>query len=151
MESKICKQCKENKPLTDYDKIGNHIRVMCKKCRRLNVKLKRQNNPVALEKNNACKARIRLRHKQRIVDFLGGKCSICGLVDIPAVYDTHHINPQEKDTLISSLSLCSWESIQEELVKCILVCSNCHRKLHVEQRATLKKKKRSNTGITGLQ
>jgi len=63
------------------------------------------------------------------VELLGGKCSICGLVDNPAVYDFHHRDPKEKDVGISQAK--SWAAIEKELEKCDLVCSNCHRKLHI--------------------
>ena len=45
--------------------------------------------------------------------------------------DFHHINPEEKDFMLSDRNLIlDWNEIKKELDKCILVCSNCHREIH---------------------
>lgn len=46
------------------------------------------------------------------------------------IFDFHHLNPSEKDVDWSKLRLKSDESIKNELNKCVLLCSNCHRKRH---------------------
>ena len=40
----------------------------------------------------------------------------------------HHLDPREKDFAISSK--LSWTVVVEELKKCVLLCSNCHREAH---------------------
>ncbi len=73
----------------------------------------------------------RRRVKLKGIQLMGGKCQGCGLVDHPCVYDFHHKNPSQKDFAISSSGNCrSWDRIKAELKKCILLCSNCHRKEH---------------------
>lgn len=67
--------------------------------------------------------------KQKAVLFLGGKCSICGYNKCLAALDFHHINPDEKEFIITN-RIRSWAKIEKELKKCVLVCSNCHRELH---------------------
>ncbi|MBE0525355.1 MAG: hypothetical protein IH631_00325 [Candidatus Thorarchaeota archaeon] len=46
--------------------------------------------------------------------------------------DLHHVDPKEKDINVSSLlkTRYSWERLMEEANKCVVICSNCHRKLH---------------------
>jgi len=70
--------------------------------------------------------------RRRIVEYLGGKCQRCGLVDDPVVYDCHHLDPAKKDMRVSSLirRTKNWERILVEVDKCVLLCSNCHRKEH---------------------
>ena len=76
----------------------------------------------------------RRRTKIRGVELLGGKCIDCNLVDDPCVYDFHHLDPAQKDFAISTQGRChSWEKIEAELKKCVLLCSNCHRKRHNKQ------------------
>lgn len=67
-----------------------------------------------------------------VIECLGGKCQICGYNRCKTALETHHINPLEKDfTLSFILSSCrSWELIYEEMTKCILLCTNCHREVH---------------------
>lgn len=58
-------------------------------------------------------------------------CLFCG-EDHVACLDFHHIDPNEKEETISAIPKRGWsyERIDKELEKCIVLCSNCHRKLH---------------------
>ena len=49
-----------------------------------------------------------------------------------ATLDFHHDDPAEKDGTVSYLvnSGYSWARIREEIDKCTVLCSNCHRKHH---------------------
>lgn len=42
----------------------------------------------------------------------------------------HHLNPSEKEYDVSVLRAHSMEKIKTEIEKCIVVCFNCHRKIH---------------------
>lgn len=58
-------------------------------------------------------------------------CVSCGESD-PVVIDFHHLNEETKfkgvgDMVQGNYSL---NKIQEEIDKCICLCSNCHRKVH---------------------
>lgn len=44
----------------------------------------------------------------------------------------HHKNPKEKDFKIGSGNTMSWRDYKKEALKCILVCSNCHKEIHSE-------------------
>jgi predicted HNH restriction endonuclease len=48
-----------------------------------------------------------------------------------ACLEFHHIDPKLKEKMISDLlSSHSWERIVTELKKCVVVCRNCHAKIH---------------------
>ncbi|PIZ48257.1 hypothetical protein CO180_03375 [candidate division WWE3 bacterium CG_4_9_14_3_um_filter_41_6] len=69
--------------------------------------------------------------RKEAVYFLGGSCCICGYDKYIGALEFHHIDPNEKEFGLSSRGLTrSWEKIVEELKKCVLVCSNCHREIH---------------------
>lgn len=71
--------------------------------------------------------------KRRGVLALGNKCAICGKMFEDCCYDFHHIEPSEKDFNISSGNTNGardWLRIRDELKKCALLCSNCHRLVH---------------------
>jgi hypothetical protein len=70
--------------------------------------------------------------KEQIIKDLGGKCTICNGVFHSAAFDFHHINPKEKDHSIRHLMWRKKTTRDEELKKCILICSNCHRELHAK-------------------
>ncbi len=58
-------------------------------------------------------------------------CVKCGFFHVDAM-DWHHIDESTKKRGVSELSRTgqSIQTIQEEIDKCICVCSNCHRIMH---------------------
>lgn len=62
-------------------------------------------------------------------------CQNCG-ENHPACLDFHHRNPEEKDFIVATMVGGTWgkKRILEEISKCDVLCANCHRKLHYEER-----------------
>lgn len=58
------------------------------------------------------------------------KCS-CGEYHISCIL-FHHLDPKEKDIEVSRAVADGWSKkrILNEISKCKIMCSNCHRKLH---------------------
>lgn len=56
------------------------------------------------------------------------KCTYCDENHVSCL-DFHHTNPEDKFKGISVIR-GSIHRLKEELKKCIVVCSNCHKKLH---------------------
>lgn len=67
--------------------------------------------------------------KAKAVQYKGGSCFLCGYNRCLRSLEFHHLDPTAKDFTIAN-SGTSWERIQSELNKCILVCSNCHGEIH---------------------
>lgn len=63
--------------------------------------------------------------KQKALELLGGKCILCGYNRCTRALHFHHLNPAEKSFEISRCRF-GWKKIEEELKKCVLLCSNCH-------------------------
>lgn len=76
----------------------------------------------------------RLAKKQQAVEYKGGCCSICGYNKCIGALDFHHTDPTQKDADFTQMKNWSWDRIQKEVDKCILVCSNCHREIHEDLR-----------------
>lgn len=76
----------------------------------------------------------RFRIKQRMINYKGGKCSICNYSKCMGALEFHHLEPTKKEFDFGGAHCRKWSSLQEELDKCILVCSNCHRELGEEER-----------------
>ena len=72
------------------------------------------------------------KRRSGLIELLGGQCEICGYKKNTAALVFHHKNPDEK--LISlSMRHCSNSSMERlliEVVKCRLLCANCHTELH---------------------
>ena len=58
-------------------------------------------------------------------------CAHCGESDIICL-DFHHTDPTIKDLEVSKVHHQGWgiPRIQKEIDKCVVLCSNCHRKEH---------------------
>jgi len=67
--------------------------------------------------------------QEKGVKFLGGKCLKCDWAGNFGAFEFHHPN-DDKEFNISSCSNKSWKVVKEELKKCELLCSNCHRIEH---------------------
>lgn len=81
-------------------------------------------------KNNYYVSHNRRKIKHKAVEYLGGSCKECGYNKCIEALEFHHLNPLEKDFGIGSGNTLSWDKIQKELDKCVLLCCRCHRELH---------------------
>ena len=104
------KECKHH-GLTEFT-INSQNKTICKKCRSENVV------------NN------RRKIKERAILYKGGCCEICGYNKCIGALDFHHLDSNEKDIDYTKLKNRSWERLKNEIDKCMLVCSNCHREIH---------------------
>lgn len=113
---KTCLKCKLSKDENDfYMKDGKRTHSYCKKCV----------NEQTIERQRALKLLA--------IEYKGGVCHDCGESYHPAVYDFHHLNPSEKDFSIGRRkSLKFSQELKDELDKCVLLCSNCHRVRHAK-------------------
>jgi hypothetical protein len=71
------------------------------------------------------------------LEYKGYGCLDCGISypDTPyPVFDFHHRDPNEKDYDWNKLKKRSWDNITNELDKCDLLCSNCHRIRHYNEK-----------------
>ena len=60
-------------------------------------------------------------------------CIKCGFSHSAAL-DFHHINPSEKENLVSKLvSDGRYTAARKEVKKCVVLCANCHRVHHYEE------------------
>ena len=61
------------------------------------------------------------------------ECIKCGEQD-PACLVFHHTDPSNKKASIHKLYKYGLNAVKKEMIKCILLCSNCHMKLHYYER-----------------
>ena len=89
-------------------------------------------NPEWKEQRNKQRAQKRRDNKRKAVEFMGNCCARCGESFPDCCYDFHHKDPLDVNEVPSTILHCSWKRIEQELSKCIMVCSNCHRIIHNE-------------------
>lgn len=118
METKVCSKCGRNLPLDQFnwrDKSKGTRRADCKDCH-----------------SGYMKDRYRQK-KIEIQDLkIGLKCAKCGYDKCGASLEFHHIDPSEKDETISRMISNNYtlDLVEEEIRKCIVLCSNCHHEFH---------------------
>jgi hypothetical protein len=132
---KQCCRCKQDKPLTEFNKKSANpdgLERYCKECHRAK-------NKKHYEANKAKYVEQSMRYRKQYLEWyknlkLELACVRCG-ENHPAVLDFHHTDPDGKDGSVSQMiiSRVSKETILAEMAKCIVLCSNCHRKEHYEQ------------------
>lgn len=109
---KCCGRCKEWKDLGDFCSKGKYVHGYCRPC---------------LYEYQASRWQDR---KKEAVKLMGGACSKCGYCRNYSALEFHHLDPNEKDFDFNVGRRRSWEKMVEELKKCVLLCSNCHREEH---------------------
>lgn len=73
----------------------------------------------------------RVERKLAAIARLGGRCTDCKQEYHHAVFEFHHLDPTEKEYEPYRLfAQKDQEKIDNELAKCVLLCSNCHRLRH---------------------
>ena len=126
---KICRVCKEEKPISDYypNKQCTHGVVgTCIPCYKPRIsKWYADNRKVRQDKANT---RNRSRKAEAVSKF-GDKCADCGNTYPQCVYQFHHLDPSKKD-VNPSYALTSPTRMWEELSKCVMLCANCHMIRH---------------------
>ncbi|MEX0594755.1 MAG: hypothetical protein WD157_01500 [Patescibacteria group bacterium] len=76
-------------------------------------------------------AKRRRKIKEMAIEYLGGKCQICGYNRCNGAMDFHHKDEKKKSFAIGEKGYTrSWERVKQELDQCYLLCANCHREVH---------------------
>lgn len=134
---KICSKCNKILDIDNFNFKKNRAgktktQPYCKLCQKeykANYYLK--NKSKILEQANKRKKDFKNKFYNEIL--FKSKCGQCGETS-PECLEFHHINPKKK---IKSISLllsngCS-SKIYEEIKKCKILCSNCHKKITAKQ------------------
>lgn len=74
---------------------------------------------------NTWRNKRRTERKTYFLDLLGGKCVCCGSTE-SLQFD--HIDPETKNFNISSKLDHNFESLEQEVMLCQLLCASCHGK-----------------------
>lgn len=131
---RVCSKCKVPKPLGHFSiqKSTGYFNSWCKACSAVAAK-KRRYGQQALPVNTSKQRYERRRRKARqiwLLEYLRQHpCVDCGETD-PVVLDFDHVKGRKDFHISRALSL-GWaiETIEKEMEKCVVRCSNCHRRV----------------------
>lgn len=128
---KTCIACNLEKNLSDFRKDRSRkdgYRSSCKVCDRSYHRSKHAElyGPQRAKRDKD----LRDENRNKLTEFKRKcGCRYCSEVE-PVCLEFHHLDPSQKDFTISTNTHRTWKYIQEEVLKCIVVCSNCHKKIH---------------------
>jgi hypothetical protein len=127
---RICSFCKNELPLNleNFAKKNNGFQWHCRKCQKeYRKKHYEENKQKYIDKAK----RITHKNKEWFAELKSNKkCLVCS-ESHPSCLEFHHKNPLEKEgNLAEMIGHSSRNKVLEEIEKCILVCANCHRKIH---------------------
>lgn len=78
-------------------------------------------------------AEARARRKERLTEYLREHpCHVCGEQDT-LVLEFHHVNPSQRSFTITGSH--AWSRTLEEIKKCVVLCANCHLRVHAMMRS----------------
>lgn len=134
---------------TQRDRDGERVSRHCKTCDRLRMRQKRADPTTGYaERGRLRMARWRERNpeinrerwqkshtekKQILDDARKGGCIRCE-ESHPSCLDFHHRDRATKDADIATMRRFGIPRLIAEIAKCDVLCANCHRKLHWEER-----------------
>lgn len=138
MKTRRCSTCKQDLPEDDehfamrYDRKKPQFQTTCKKCQAEYRKKHYEDNK---QKYIDKAARYTITVVKWFEDLKSTLvCAVCG-ESRWWVLDFHHRDPTTKEGNISVMKRRgSRKALLEEIEKCDVLCSNCHRDLHYKER-----------------
>ena len=139
---KTCTRCHESLPIESF---GRHrlrsdgLNSQCRECCRAQ-KQRWQKSPSGVQWLESQKQRARTQKSAAVALLENAKrktgCVVCGETE-PCCLDFHHVDSSTKVMTVSRLAhgTHAWSDrglvrLKQEMAKCVVVCANCHRKLH---------------------
>ncbi|QEQ94929.1 hypothetical protein pEaSNUABM56_00140 [Erwinia phage pEa_SNUABM_56] len=132
MASKICTCCNEEKDLSLFNKNSKKkdgLQGWCRDCCKTanNAKYATDiNHRLRIKENNQKEVQ---KCKDLLREFKSKGCSLCPEKEFVAL-DLHHLDGETKDANVSDLMRRGSKKLIAEMEKCVVLCANCHRKVH---------------------
>jgi hypothetical protein len=123
-KTKVCRMCNVEKEVGEFIKRSNRrntVHSYCKECV----------NKIGIDQDR--------KLKKKLLEYKGGECKNCGYKKYDGALDFHHVDVNTKDFSIAVNRGKSIARLKEEVDKCIILCSNCHRIEHQRIRDETKK------------
>jgi len=102
---------------------------MCDGCKRVYDNAYHANRSIEQKQRKQRLQVLRIQeNRAKVHAYLTSKeCEMCGEKD-PVVLEFDHIDQDDKFRTIANMMHFSWEAIFREILKCRVLCANCHRR-----------------------
>jgi len=127
---KICSTCGSEKEFTEFYRRANAkdgYQSSCKSCMGSTYQKCRS------AKVDHYKATQQSRYdhiRNQFREWKRSKGCLCCSETEPVCLALHHLDASKKEYAPSDLLTYSWNKLMEEASKCVVVCANCHAKIH---------------------
>lgn len=136
MITRFCTKCKKEKGLSEFGKDrkrSDGIACHCKECKRIEGRERYAKNPEPIRRRTkACRSRIRddLRSYSDVVKQKYG-CAFCAEKEL-CVLEYHHKKERQYvgGRPVTHMALRGRGAMIKEMNKCVVLCANCHKKVH---------------------
>lgn len=132
----MCQSCLEIKPFSEFHKRSKALDGLQTRCKVCNKKQRVEYYRTAAgkSKNDLTGRRWGAKMRRKVYEYLlTHPCVDCGEAD-PIVLEFDHRDRATKNHTISQMiHKFGWEKILEEIEKCDVRCSNCHKKVTAKQ------------------
>lgn len=139
MDTKQCSKCKKTKPLSEFfprkERGPGHYHSYCKSCYRTyknKWQAEEYKDPIKKARRLRCnrenKKRNHLRKMEWVLDYLEQHpCVDCSETD-PLVLEFDHQRDKDGGVCQMIHENKTLASMQQEIIKCVVRCANCHRR-----------------------
>lgn len=131
METKICTKCNTEKPITEFRwkyKERGVRDTHCKTCTRTAGKDHYARNTEDVKSKSLKRSKAYGKQNRMWKQQL--RCVVCE-EDDDWCLEFHHLDPTVKEKSITTMmGSYTLSCILREALKCLVVCANCHRKVH---------------------
>lgn len=153
MFTQNCRACHTEKPLHEFSRdktMRSGFRGECKTCHNARQRADRRDNPEKYRQYDKNKWQVQkgkrerrqnlgidsdYTFKRRFLDRIKitSGCSYCDEHN-PRALSFHHQKPEEKLFTVGFITGKTLTQLKDEIRKCSILCENCHRKQHAEER-----------------
>ena len=134
MENKICTKCGGEKPLSEFLFKNKNKGVYHSACRICYKEIRKisynKHKKTTYDRNKRNSEKCKKWFKEYKSNLKCSQCIECH----PSCLEFHHLEEFEKDNNVSYMvGSYSIKAVKKEIAKCIVLCANCHRKLHYNE------------------
>ena len=138
---KCCKECQKLLPLDSYamnQQYRDKKDPRCKDCYNRRQRARKRVPDEKLKYRRPTRSSDGISKQAKVAyiqELKTAPCTCCGTYEPPPSMDFHHLDETTKEFSLGKIStsrggIFTLEQIKKEIAKCILICANCHRKLH---------------------
>ena len=132
---KLCTRCGKRKSCREFNKSTRRkdgLQIYCRECQNAHDRELYDSSPkrrkLVRERNRA--------HMDAITEYTNeikqnSGCALCGEREVVCL-QFHHVRRGNKNASVAETGKLGWslEMVKKEIKKCVVLCANCHLKLH---------------------